>query len=144
MLKSGLVLTVINIYLITTACTNIPTSTPSLVTSFPQQINAPNSFMEALVEGKLVLINGCLRINDTYGNSYLLIWRPGFSTHMDQGIVQIIDSMGEVVASVGDFVAIGGGENPTPTYLGLAEPLPNDCLGPYWLVGESIKKIDRP
>lgn len=137
-------LTSMIIYSILTACNNTATKTPSLVSSFPQTINTPTVFLEALVMGELMLTNGCLRVNDIDGESVLLIWRPGFSTRMNQGVVQVIDSTGQVAASVGDFVAVGGGFDSNPTGYGLAEPLPEECPGPYWLVGESINKVDSP
>ena len=138
-------LTTMIVYLTITACTNnTSTGTPSLVFSFPQSINTPTVFLEALLTGELILTNGCLRVNDTDGKSILLIWHPGFSTRTHQGIVQVVDSTGQVVASVGDFVAVGGGFDSNPTWYGLAEPLPEECPGPYWLVGESIKKINQP
>ena len=86
-----------------------PTDPPSPVSHFPQQINTPNAYMDALIKGQLVLVNGCLRVNDTDGNSILLIWRPGFSTRTEEGIVQVVDPTGIVVAEVGDFVEVGGG-----------------------------------
>ena len=129
---------------ITSAPTNTPTSRSSLVSSFPQSITTPSAFYDAVINGELVLSNGCLRVNDTDGNSFLLIWRPGFSIRTDQGVVQIIDSTGQVTASVGDFVEVGGGGDLNPTWYGLVEPLPENCPGPYFIVGESIKKIDRP
>jgi len=146
------------ILLLVTACTDQYTSTPtssnqatstpasrsSLVAHFPQQINTPSAYNEALVQGELVLINGCLRVNSVNGYSILLIWRPGFSTRTEQGTVQIIDGTGKVTASVGDFVAVGGGFDDDPTWLGLTESLQEECPGPYYIVGETIKKIDRP
>ena len=58
--------------------------------------------------------------------------------------MQVIDSTGQVAANVGDIVTIGGGFVPKPTFLELTEPLPEDCSGPYWLVGESIRKVNTP
>jgi len=80
------------------------------------------------------------------GNSFLIIWDLRFSTRMEQGVVQVIDSRtGEVLSSVGDYVAIGdGGDLTNPSWMWLKRPIPDECLGPYWVVGESIKKIDRP
>lgn len=139
-----LVLIAMTIFASITACASKATSTPSLISSFPQSINTPSVFYDAVIKGELVLSNGCLRVNDVNGNSFLLIWRPGFSTRMDQEVVQVIDSTGQVAASVGDFVEVGGGGDTNPTWYGLAEPLPDNCPGPYFIVGESIKKIDRP
>lgn len=124
--------------LLVTACSNGATSAPSPVTHFPQQINTPGGYMAALLRGELELVNGCLRVRDIENNiSFLLVWDPRFSTRVEQGIVFVVDAdTGQVVASVGDLVAVGGGEVPTPTYLGLVEPLPEECPGPYWVVGE--------
>jgi hypothetical protein len=150
-------LTFIIISVLVTACAgqaaSVPTSTPvntlSLGTHFPQIINTPSVYMEALIKGELVLENRCLRVNgvDGAGNATttLLIWDPRFSTNTKQGTVQVIDSRtGNVLASVGDYVAVGGGFDDNPTWMGLANPLPEDCPGPYYIVGESIEKIDRP
>ena len=150
MVKYGLVFMIV--CGMVTSCTNrvtglpvtIPTNTPSLVTSFPQLINTPTVFLEALIAGELILENGCLRVKEADGNSVLLIWRPGFSVREDQGIVQVIDSEGQVAASVGDFVEVGGGFAGNPASRGLVKPLPEDCPGSYWLVGKRIRKIDRP
>jgi len=145
------------IFLMLTACAGqaarVPTSTPvntsSLGTHFPQIINTPNAYMEALIKGELVLENGCLRVNGVdgavNGATILLIWDPRFSTSTKQGAVQVIDNKtGKALASVGDYVAVGGGFDDNPTWMGLANPLPEDCPGPYYIVGEYIKKIDGP
>ena len=100
--------------------------------------------MDARIKGDLVLVNDCLRVNVIDGKSFLLIWHPGFSITIDQETVQVVDSTGQVAALEGDFVAVGGGGDENPTWMGLAEPLPDDCPGPYFIVGESIEKIDRP
>jgi len=139
------------LFLFLHACASQATSAPSSSStsplshgsSFPQLINTPSAYLEALITGELVVTNGCLRVNDKYGNNVLLIWPPGFSPHTEPGIIQVLDSTSQIVASVGDWVEIGGGEVP-PTYLDLVDPLPADCPGPYWLVGEYIKKIDGP
>src|SRR5215213_1677267 len=70
------------IFLLVTACANqtirtatsTPTSHSSAVASFPQIVNTPSVFLEALVKGEIVLKNGCLRVNETGGDSVLLIW----------------------------------------------------------------------
>lgn len=132
-------------FLLVSACTSQATGTLSPISHFPQQINTPNVYMQALIKGELILKNDCLRVSDLHGNSILLIWRPGFSTRMEQEIVQVVDSnTGNVLASVGDFVAVGGGFDDNPTWMGLNEPLPEDCPGPYFIVGEFIKKIENP
>ena len=134
-------LTTMIVYLTITACiNNTSTDTPSLVFSFPQSINTPTVFLEALFKGELILTNGCLRVNDTDGKSILLIWHPGFSTRMHQGIVQVVDSTGQVAASVGDFVSVGEGFDLNPTWYGLAEPLQKSVLALIGLLENRLRK----
>lgn len=140
------------IWLMIVACkdqsANVPTITSinhsPPVTYFPQTINTPSAYLEAKFTGELILENGCLRVKDFDGKSVLLIWRPGFSIKAVEGNVQIFDNQNQVAASVGDFVEVGGGFTTSPELYGLTEPLSEDCPGSYWLVGESIKKIDKP
>jgi len=120
---------------------------PSLGDHFPQLLNLPNVFVDLPASGgDLVLDHGCLRVNGVKGmfegDSYLLIWDARFSTRTEQGLVQVIDSLkGEALASVGDYVMIGyGGDSPDQTW----KPIPEECPGPYMVVGESITKIDKP
>ena len=129
--------------LLITSCTKQASSASSTV-SFPQLINTPPAYWQALATGQLVLTNGCLRMSENDGNSFLLIWQPGFSTRTEQGITQVVDSEDQVVASVGDYVEMSGGFDDDPTGIGLKEPLPEDCPGPYWVIGAEIRKIDRP
>ena len=111
---------------------------------FPQLINTQSVYLEARLTGELTLANGCLRVQDVDGGT-LLIWDSRFSLVDEEGVISIINtSTGEVLASVGDFVEVGGGYFDDPTPLGLKEPLPENCPGSYFLVGETIKKIDRP
>ncbi len=116
------------------------TVTPSSISSFPQFKAPPNAFMEAIIKGKLKVINGCIRVDDGKGSDYLLIWHPRFSLNENQ----IIDENGKVAASIGDFVEVSGGEGYTPLNSQLVEPLPQNCSSPYWFVGESVRKIDKP
>lgn len=150
------------IFLITISCanqesTNVPAlnttdeikNAPSLGAYFPQTNNILDN-TDALVRGKLTLDNGCLRVSETNtinGDSYLLIWDSRFSTRTEQRIVQVIDSStGELLASVGDYIEVGGGVvvDVREMEMALKELLPQECSEPYWLVGDSIKKIDRP
>jgi len=122
-----------------------PEEPPSLGDHFPRQKHSIGS-MEALMEGELVLENGCLRVkvSNVYASddepSVLIIWDLRFSTRTEERVVQLIDTLtGNVLASVGDFVSMGGGFISPPTYLGLVDPVPEECPGPYWLVGEFVK-----
>jgi hypothetical protein len=79
--------------------------------------------------------------NLSIGDNFLLIWDSRFSTITEQGIVHVVDSStGNILASVGDYVAIAnGGTTISPT----KKTIPDECSEPSWVVGEFIKKIDR-
>ncbi len=102
---------------------------------FPVQKNDSNGlFMDALLEGELVLESGCLR-----AGGYLLVWPHGFSLSTKDGVIQIIDATGKPVARVGDKLKVGGGEMPSEIIAKYSVELPSArCSGPYWIVGEVI------
>jgi hypothetical protein len=131
----------------TSSPASTPISPPSLDIHFPQ-LDRPLGNTDSLVRGELTLENKCLRVSKAktlLGDSFLLIWEPNFAIRKEQGVVQVIDSnTGEVLASVGDYVEVGGGVAPANIEQYLREPLPPDCPGPYWLAGETLKKIDSP
>jgi hypothetical protein len=86
--------------------------------------------MLAELHGEVVLDNGYLRVAD-----YLLIWPYGFSLHTEGEEIQVIDGNGQVVGRVGDQIDVGGGESTVEIvekYIG--QLLPDDCVGPYWIV----------
>lgn len=131
----------VTVLLIVTACNDISATTSSPIPFFPQQRDAPNVYMDALLAGELVLIDGCLRVNDSDGNSYLLVWPQGFSLRIESNVIQVIDDTDHIVAQVGDKLEVSGGEMPGE-YISeyLSQPLPSGCSGPYWIVGNEITR----
>ena len=93
--------------------------------------------MAALLEGKLVEVNGCLRVGGREGS--LVIWPDGFGAGMQDGKLVVLDASGLIVARVGDRVSMGGGEVSGEYVDGwdLIDPKPlAACPGPYWIAGE--------
>ena len=94
--------------------------------------------MEAALVGELVSENGCLRLRETNRYNYLLIW-PQMSEMTSDGQGVRISKDSGVLLSVGDKVLIGGGATPPDhVHTIVAQPIPSDCPGPYWLVGMQI------
>ena len=123
------------------ACNNNSTNISSSTPFFPVQ-KAGLDRMNGEFEGKLVLDNGCLRVD-----KYLIIWPHGFSLRTEGEEIQVIDSNGQVVARVGDEIYVGGGELPAEEARFIEEsitgqPLPDNCTGPYWIVGETVKTVN--
>ena len=59
--------------------------------------------------GELVLDGPCLRLGGGEGHGDTIIWPAGFTPHVDQGVVQVRNGAGRVIAKVGDRIAGGGG-----------------------------------
>lgn len=88
---------------------------------------------EALFSGKLVVSDGCLRMNNAeYNDSYLVIWPPDFKPRRQNGVIEILDGSDQVVGRVGDEVVTGGGEVPNAM---VPQDIRSTCPGPYLVVG---------
>jgi hypothetical protein len=95
--------------------------------------------MMALMEGTLVEVDGCLRIEDGhYTNGWLVLWPFGSDIRVGGDRVEVINEDGQPVARVGDRTRAGGGavEN-SRGMAGLDEMIPgmpiDGCPGPYWV-----------
>ena len=136
-----IVLTTFLIALLATACLNNSTNISSPAPFFPVQRGGLDQ-MDALLEGRLELDNGCLRVK-YFDDNYLLIWPHGFSLRTEGKEIQVIDSDGQLVARVGDRMKVSGGEVHAEFDEFIAEeiigqPLLDNCTGPYWIVSEVI------
>lgn len=115
--------------------------TPDPTVHFPQLRTRSATFMLALLQGKLAVTEGCLRVTGSGGDSsHLIIWQPDYFLNNNEGVIEILDRNGEVVARVGEEIRMGGGEVPLTEKLKqqLREPLSEQCRGPYWLMGELV------
>ena len=75
--------------------------------------------------GELILDGRCLRLKNSPTRSHwpTIIWPAGFTPHVHQGVVQIRNGTGRVMAEVGNEIAGGGG------YFDRSS---GDCSGPVW------------
>ena len=99
--------------------------------------------------GRLVLNEGCLRIEvppdaNGPGRASLLIWPSGFALNVERGVVRIVDSDGEIAASVGDHIRLSRAtvSYQEATDQGLLRGMSEDCAGPFYLVGDEVTVFD--
>ncbi len=116
---------------------------PTVLDAFFPQLGSGGAVSTTdFLEGKLLLVSGCLRLQVSENVSSLLIWPVGFSLNREEDPMQVYDGAGRVEAHVGEKIRVRGGEpsylKPPPgelTELVLVQPLPNACSsGPYWVV----------
>ncbi|GAP13094.1 hypothetical protein LARV_00836 [Longilinea arvoryzae] len=108
---------------------------------FPQLRARSVVFMTALLEGQLVLEDGCLRVVTGFApQGSLIIWQPDYFPSQKGDQIEILDRNGLSVARVGESIALGGGEIQLSddTTRQLRESIPAACAGPYFLMGEIV------
>ena len=83
------------------------------------------TLMTAAGVGELILDGACLRLKDSSPRPYwpTIIWPAGFTPHFNEGVVEIRNGAGRVVAQVGNQIAGGGG---------FFDRSSGDCSGPVW------------
>jgi hypothetical protein len=100
------------------------------------------STMEALIDGLLIEVNGCLRItDDNYVEGFLIVWPYDTDIKIAGESIDLLNGDGQVVARVGEALRIAGGAMESmpsmARYDDLIPGLPiDDCTGPYWVAGE--------
>ncbi|MGC1376268.1 MAG: hypothetical protein WA821_08600 [Anaerolineales bacterium] len=117
------------------SATTIPTPVPTDV-FFPEADQPVQDYMMAGLWGKLILVDGCPRAEGSDGSSVLLLWPYNYTIDRNTHPEQIRDSTGQVVARIGDYIAMAGGNPPSE------EKATNGCAGPTWIVGEPIEMLD--
>lgn len=105
----------------------------------PQLKVRSTEFMAAEALGNLEVVDGCLRIVGD-NDSQLVIWQTDYFLNDNNGTLEIWDRDSNVVAVVGEPIALGGGEGPAPQDHILKEPLPEQCVGPYWYMGQLVSR----
>lgn len=111
---------------------------------FLRQRETDGPQMQALMEGKLALTKGCLRIESGYGEqSHVAIWPFEFGFRESGGSVHILNGEGQVVAQIGDRIRGGGGEIPRLSEEELEENFIGtfQCSGRYWVVNSDVAVI---
>lgn len=108
---------------------------------FPRQPESDGAEMEALLEGLLVLKDGCLRaVTSGYEEAgFLILWPSETVLHIAEGgIVEVHDDSNQVIGRVGDPIRIGGGAMEGESSMAMWEAQINNlpiegCPGPYWV-----------
>lgn len=125
-----------------------PTQLNPVPDVFMAQKKLPSiGFMEALLTANLIVENGCLfaQSPEPGDEKVLIIWEPGYFLHDDEGILKILDQNGDVVATEGELMYMGGGFGGDPQPDQLMAPIPDDCSGAdYWYMGEFLPEEYRP
>lgn len=95
----------------------------------------------AIISGILKLYHPqrCPRIQSESGiTDYLPIWPAEYSLQITDGVVEIRNGSGGVIAREGEEVLVHGAPVPSSwdseQFRQLKRDIPGDCFGPYWIV----------
>ena len=88
-----------------------PSSTgePPALRNFPTQAPIDALAMSQL-SGRLTTVDGCLWVIGERGWEYPIAWPYGYGWSVNDGVVQLHDETGRVVAHVDDVISMAGGE----------------------------------
>jgi hypothetical protein len=123
-----------------------PTLPPGYVFPRRELVNGELASMTSEIYGKLVVANGCLRLESSDdGRSYLVIWPPNYQLDVKNNEIQILDESGQVLAVVGQEIHMGGGIGETledNIYVTekIIREIPPECPGPYWIGGRIVSE----
>jgi hypothetical protein len=122
------------------------TPDPGATIYFPRQEKTEGEWaaMDALARGTLVLTDNCIRLErDKSLANYLLIWPPDFNIRFENSAVEIVNGNDEIVAHLGDYVQMSGGEIQSLSLLDefIQEQVPPQCPGPFWQMGYEFTVI---
>jgi hypothetical protein len=127
------------IVLIGVGCSANPNNTRQSVHYLPVQKEPGADLLTALLDGKIVLDDGYLRVQ-AEPHSYLIIWPYGFSWQDKDNEIWILNDKGRAVVEVGDSVTMGGGSIPQSfAEQKIGETLPAGVQGPFWLANPEMK-----
>ncbi len=111
-----------------------PAGNSSPLPFFPRQKDPHPDSMAALLVGKLVVADSCIRVNTSTGRSFLPIWPLTYSLQTHGGATEVVDGNGQFIGRIGEEVKLGGGIMTGDISRYLLETLPEYCRDPYWIV----------
>ena len=106
---------------------------------FPRMVHQRGEviMLQALLEGRLVLRDNCLRVVPTdWPGEYLIIWPPGFAVESDGEHVVVVNGGGNRMALVGEPVRLSGGFSSSKHVDRADAPCPGEYFKAYSVVLE--------
>ena len=86
-------------------------------------------YRDGLAIGVLTLQDNCFRVDE---DGPVIIWPPRFTPHINDGVIEVHDEKGVLMARVGDTLEIGGGALKRDA---------GNCSGPTWVDTRRAEKL---
>ena len=122
--------------------------------ALPRQTpEAAQAQMLALLSGTLSLDGRCLYVSEDGGDTrYFVVWPPSASIVKvpTDSLLHVLDSDTGVSIPIrmsgGSRIVLGGGEvgNRPPSRSTVDYPIPEECLGPFWIANSVLDRMPTP
>lgn len=113
-----------------------------VVGHFPQARFPAGAEMSALARGRLVVVDGCLRLQGADGGpGNLVVWPSSALLEERDGVIHVRDRVSGGSVAVGETMEVGGGQGDTLDDSFLTAPVPAACGGPYWYAGSTWRAV---
>ncbi len=130
------------IALLLPACADRASDAPTTVggaTLLTHEATGDGASMSALGGGRLVVRDGCVAMRaEGGGPATFILWDAGYGLREREGVVEVVDPDGDLVAAIGSPIMLGGGFVDLAVADDQAEaPIPEACrddgVEPYFL-----------
>ncbi len=124
------------------ACADPASDAPTTVgsvTLLTHEATGDGAYMSALGGGRLVLRDGCVAMRaEGGGPATFILWDAGYGLREREGVVEVVDPDGDLVAAIGSPIMLGGGFVDLEVADDQAEaPIPEGCrddgVEPYFV-----------
>ncbi len=112
----------------------------SRVNLFLTRSEISETYFDSAIRGRLVIIDGCICIRPIsnglgfFGKGEMIIWPHGYSVIRRGLVTSVLDERGHIVARVGSWIILGGGETTKEWAEKLVkQPIPERYNGLFWL-----------
>jgi hypothetical protein len=112
----------------------------SRVNFFPTRAEISETYFDSAIRGRLVIIDGCICLRPLshglgfFGTGEMVIWPHGYSVIRRGLVTSVLDQRGHIVARVGSWIILGGGETTKEWAEKLVkQPIPERYNGLFWL-----------
>jgi len=94
------------------------------------------------LQGVLAVRDDCVVIASDAGVDILVLWPEVVGIEVENGVIQLVDEDGRVIASEGDRVSMGGGEAQPQVFREYAGRPPPACPDELWWGGLPIERLE--
>lgn len=123
-------------------CVAGPSPTPAAAAFFPRHASPLGTGDLALLEGPLVFADGCIWIQPSAGQRFLILWPSNTTLGKINDLPAVLGPDHELLAETGSVARLGGSSTSLATVQQLVGRIPKACAGEAFWVASTVE--NRP